>query len=423
MTEQQPAGESETPIVGDTRPVLGRTVKKDRPGVSGLLIVGLVAAAFVVVAAIGWVRAQRNIETGKATVAAIQTPTNEALDPSSSPSVAYQELVVAENASQVEAARSQPGGVVVPPLVGGTTTAEPSLDEPAPAQPTGYQSPYANVVAHDSRGDSVRAEGSRQATDYVRMKSAALQALSSRWGDMEAHSRVEGVSEVAYPQSAGGVQASQAEAGAPPISLPLVSVLPSVVEVGANTDYPGKVVVKLTGPYSGVKLIGDVQGSTNGPTDRLVLRFSEMFFNGVVYSIEGFAVDSRTSIPAIKGDTNRHVLYNVVTQSAAAFLAGYGSGLSQQRLTVGTDGNDVFLGGISSSALLRQQGATVASDQLGNMQYRRTTVTLPAGRLVGVVLTEQARAKSAQAAPVAAPAAEVGDFGGLTAPATNNNGY
>lgn len=389
-------------VPGEARPAtLQRTIKSDS-GLRGLAIIALVGTFFVGMAVFAWVRTRNNADAGRAAVATIDAPRSAiATDPTAPPSPAYQELVVAENAAQIDAAENGSTGAIVPPLMGGIETpVQPVAETPANTNSLNQRpSYYSNVTTSDAGN----AERSRRRSDMVRAKVAALKQVGANWSTLEPQATTAGVepavtvAQVALPDNSNAGMY-------PPVPLPLVRVLPAIIEVGANSDYAGKVIARMSGEYGEIKLIGEPRVTTTGPTDRLVLQFDSLWYRGMQYDIEAFGVDPKTGIPAIKGETNRHILYNTLTQTSSAFLAGYGSGLGQQRLTVGTNGEDVFLGGMSTSSLLRQEGATMIGGQLGRMQYRRTTVTLPAGSMIGIVLIASPEPVTAQRGSNPSPA-------------------
>lgn len=402
---------SVAPLPGEARPALQRTIKSDS-GLRGLAVIVVVGVFFVTLAVVAWVRIRKNADTGRAAVVAIDAPKSAiATDPTAPPSPAYQELVVAENAAQIDAAANGSAGAIVPPLMGGIETAPPVTETPEATVSNDLQSrpSYSQVTTTDAGG----AERSRHRADMVRAKVAALKQVGANWATLEPQATTAGIDPPVA--AAAPAQPDHGTAGLyPSVPLPLVRVLPAIVEVGANSDYPGVVVARLSGEHGEIKMIGEPRVSTSGPTDRLVLQFDALWYRGMQYDVEAFGVDPKSGIPAIKGETNRHILYNTLTQTSAAFLAGYSSGLGQQRVTVGTDGNDVFLGGMSTSSLLRQEGASMVSGQVGRMQYRRTTVTLPAGSMIGIVLTslpEPVGTRRASAAPTTATDAIAPSYG------------
>lgn len=325
---------------------------------------------------------------GSASVSTMGGPAgSQHMSPEHAPSERYQDLIVDENREAVERA-SRPGartrdGVVVPPMVGGGDPDEPiievSLNTPR-ERPTPRQSSYAappSTAGPDTAG-----------------LAAALQALEGRWTSMQGQQVITGAPLPARGNQYAGLAPEGAGEALPmPPKMPLLEVMSAVVEVGANSDYPGEVIVRLTDPaFSDVRLLGTLSsaGNRNGPTDRVQIRFSRMLWRGRYYSATAVAVDPATRIPAIKGQINRHVVNNVLNNAAAFGLLGYAAAAKSQLSSVGfmpsIDG--IIRPGFSSGDLIRAQAAETIGRQLESGAYRDNTVTLPLGSPVGVVLTD-----------------------------------
>jgi len=372
---------------------LGRPVRGGGHGLRGVLVIGGLLVVGVVVFGLNLLVSNKEQSAGKATIAAVAVSSETAAGPKA-PSVAvspaYSALIEQQNADEVRAAlaavpdaAASGSTAVIPPLIGKNYEAQAASTDGF-VEGTTYTVGTVTAANTDNY-DGTRAQASIGAA--AKVKADALKALFA--------------DRVLLPQTAArGVTFTNASAASgtstvaaisgPQRSLPLFDVLAATVDVGANTDYPGQIIVRLGGQFHGMRLIGNLGSQTlNGPVDRVVFRFTQLLDGRNLYDIEGFAVDPKTRIPAIKGDINRHIVHNLVTEGAATFLLGFASGIGQQSFGGSSDGFvGGFNGGLSSRDLVAQQGATALSEQLSQYRFRNATVTLPVGSLVGVVITK-----------------------------------
>lgn len=362
----------------------------------GLFVVMGAVSIAAIVTAVSWHQMTSRRETGGARVASISPTDQVATDPAARVSPQYEALVREDNERAISLASSA-DGVVVPPIIGGAQgpAREPTRAAAAPPPtPNDFTFQPAGIGGHGGGGGADR--------DAVARKREAAQQLLAGLV-LEPQKVVEGVD----PATILAGRPTAAAVGEEPATLdvPLLQVIPAVVDVGANTDYPNAMVVRIvTGPLRGAKAVGRVNAaSRNGPVDRVVVAFERVYLEGEMYATSGMAVDAATRIPAIRGDVDRHIVHNLITSGAVAFLAGYASGINSSTGTViGTGG--VFVGsGLSTSDAIRSQGASAVADQLSEHRYRGPTVTLPAGSPVGVVLLEPLRVMRAGTASIPVP--------------------
>jgi len=346
----------------------------------GLILLAFIVMAIIVIAA-SYIATARRAKTTpeRANVSGVAAPSGRATSPRSDPSDHYVDLIATENEIQLDSARQSGQPVVMAPLVG---AGKPTPSEKPPTPPP------------------VKVD--RDRTAEVTRRANALRELASRWQALPAQGEVKGrpVS-VRQPAALGDRDGSEAV----DLGIPALTVLTAVVEVGANTDYPAEMIVRLTGgPAAGAKLLGRTQSTgTQGQAtvDRVMMRFERMLWRDRWYDVNAIAVDPGTRIPAVEGDVNRHIVHNVIHEAGAAFLVGYASGTRASNpyvgVTVSSDGTVQSYNPYRTSDLLRATGAETLASSLRDGAYRQPTVTLPAGSAVGIVLIGPVRTIGATA--------------------------
>lgn len=364
---------------------VGATQGRRRGGVASRGIVVFVGVFLVAVLLLVWAffRSSDSFKVG-AEVASISPPTGiTANDPENAPNPHYQELILEKNADRIEMAVTSGADAVVPPLVGAGEVVPQSVVNPAMTVQT------APEPKRQPRTAPLNPEALL----------AAIEALNAQWAldgstVLVGKPRIEQVT-----LNRAGLQ-GQSDRDAGP-RVPLMQVQHAVLVVGVNTDYPSDVVAKITdGPLRGARFLGSVQAANSAVQDRAMLRFRRMVWKEHTYAVDALAVDPGTRIPAIEGDINHHIVHNTLYSVASSYLLGYAAGISQG----GVGGLGVVLPlnspdltpvpgpvhtGPGTSALLRGQAASVIGGQLGEMQYRGPTVTIPAGYPIGIVITSQ----------------------------------
>lgn len=365
------------------------------PGRRGRNMLGwpvLAGAVLIAIFFVGlYVVTGRKEDQAQARIQSLSAPQGLANDPRNAPSSEYIEMVREANDRRVDAASQAQSAAVVPPLLGGGE----SLPEPAVPPPIRME--------YSERAPAER----RDVRSLAARKVAAMQALTESWTPATQGVFAGGGYVPVATESMVGADAQ----GPPPPKLPLLTVMTAVVEVGANSDYPGAVIARLTGgPLAGAKFLGSVSsgGAGRGGDDRVTMRFDKLLYQDVYYDVRAIAVDAGARIPAIKGDTNYHVVHNVIHEAGAAFLLGYAAAARSSSgyiggITIGPEGT-YSQPGFDTANLIRGQAAQTAAGALQQGSYRGPTVTLPAGSAVGVVLLEPPRSSARLTASTAAPA-------------------
>jgi len=94
----------------------------------------------------------------------------------------------------------------------------------------------------------------------------------------------------------------------------------------ANSDVPGPVLAEVaSGPLTGGRAIG----SFSLAQTQLVLTFQRIVKDGVEYTVEAYALDPATTLPAVATDVDRHYFSRVFLPAAAEFIQGFAEAAAQ----------------------------------------------------------------------------------------------
>lgn len=139
--------------------------------------------------------------------------------------------------------------------------------------------------------------------------------------------------------SAGAGGVSQVSQEKPRVITPAGSIAYAQLLNQLNSDIPGPVMAHvLSGPFAGGRALG--RYSVNN--EYLVLEFSVIVKDGVGYTIQGIALDEKTTLAGHQTDIDRHYFRRVILPAAAKFLEGYASAASEQvTSTTTTNGGGV----------------------------------------------------------------------------------
>ena len=100
-----------------------------------------------------------------------------------------------------------------------------------------------------------------------------------------------------------------------------------------NSDIPGPVLAHvLSGPFAG----GRALGKFSVKQEYLVIEFSVIVKDAVGYTIEGIALDEKTTLAGHQTDIDHHYFRRVILPAAAKFIEGYASAASEQVTTTTT---------------------------------------------------------------------------------------
>lgn len=166
-----------------------------------------------------------------------------------------------------------------------------------------------------------------------------------------------------------------------------------------NSDLPGPVLVSLlSGPFAGGRAIGQLELKD----EYLILTFTKVIKDGVVYAVQGVALDEKTTLTGHQSDVDHHYFTRVILPAAAEFIKGYaGAAAETATSTTNTaggatvqdnpkpDANEQFYAGV-------EEGANQLSDILDEQSDRPITVHLNKGTTLGVLFLDSVTTANAQ---------------------------
>lgn len=139
-----------------------------------------------------------------------------------------------------------------------------------------------------------------------------------------------------------------------------------------NSDIPGPALAHvLSGPFAGGRALGGYKVQE----EYLVIEFSVIVKDGVGYTIEGIALDEKTTLAGHMTEINRHYFRRVILPAAAKFLEGYAAAAAQT---------------VTSTTTTAGGGVIQQEEELDTKKELMKGVESAAGTISGV-MTEQAR--------------------------------
>lgn len=166
-----------------------------------------------------------------------------------------------------------------------------------------------------------------------------------------------------------------------------------------NSDLPGPVLVSLlSGPFAGGRAIGALEVRQ----DYIILTFNRVIKDGVVYDVEGVALDEETTLTGHRSSIDRHYFTRIILPAAAEFIQGYAGAVAE----TGTSSTTTAGGGVVQDEPepdAREEalaGVEEAADSLADILDENTdrpiTVHLDKGTTLGVLFLDSVRASDAQ---------------------------
>lgn len=132
---------------------------------------------------------------------------------------------------------------------------------------------------------------------------------------------------------AGGSGASPTGKPASRVITPAGSIAYAQLLNELNSDIPGPVLAHvLSGPFTG----GRALGRFTVQQEYLVIQFSVIVKDAVGYTIDGIALDEKTTLTGHQTDIDHHYFRRVILPAAAKFIEGYASAASEQVTTTTT---------------------------------------------------------------------------------------
>lgn len=166
-----------------------------------------------------------------------------------------------------------------------------------------------------------------------------------------------------------------------------------------NSDVPGPALAQImSGPMAGAKAIGEfaVEG------EYLVIKFSRLVKDDVVYAVNGIALDENTTLSGQQSDIDRHYFTRILIPAAAEFVKGYASAIAERgtETTVTAGGGAVQSTPDASPKEALYEGLEKAGDTasavLKRDATRPITVKVFKGTTMGILFMDSVTTESAQ---------------------------
>lgn len=187
----------------------------------------------------------------------------------------------------------------------------------------------------------------------------------------------------------GAMNVSKAEEPKTRVIVPAGSIAYAQLLNELNSDIPGPVLAHvLSGPFAGGRALGKFKVEQ----EYLVLDFTVIVKDAVGYTIDGIALDEKTTLAGHVTDIDRHYFRRVILPAAAKFLEGYTSAAAKTVTSVTTTAG----GGViqqeeeldTKKELMKgaEEAAGEISSVLTEQAKRPITVKLAKGTTFGILM-------------------------------------
>lgn len=196
--------------------------------------------------------------------------------------------------------------------------------------------------------------------------------------------------------SAGGSQAAPAFGDIPSGDVDKVIVSAGSIIYGQlmnqlNSDLPGPVLVSLlSGPFAGGRAIGKLEVRQ----DYMVLTFNKVIKDGVVYTVQGIALDEETTLTGHRSSVDHHYFTRVILPAAAEFVKGYAGAVAETGTSSTTTGGGGVVQDTPEPDATEEvyKGVEEAGDRVSEIledeSDRPVTVHLDKGTTLGILLMD-----------------------------------
>jgi type IV secretory pathway VirB10-like protein len=165
-----------------------------------------------------------------------------------------------------------------------------------------------------------------------------------------------------------------------------------------NSDVQGPALAQvLSGPFAGGRMLGKFTRKE----EFLVLTFEHVIKDGISYTLNGIALDEKTTLAGHATSIDHHYMTRVVLPAASKFIEGYGKALS----TTGTSSSTTSGGGVvqdtpkpdAKESIYKgvEEASKKVSEMLADGAKRPITVILAKGTTMGVLFMESVTTKDA----------------------------
>lgn len=167
-------------------------------------------------------------------------------------------------------------------------------------------------------------------------------------------------------------------------------------ELNSDIDSPALVQI-MSGPFTGGRAIGKFKMAD----EYLTLTFTKVIKDGVIYGMNGVALDEETTLAAHASDVDHHYFSRIILPAAAKFIEGYASAVAETGTTTTTtsgggvatdepepDANEEFLAGV-------EEASGKVSEIMDEGADKPITVHLNRGVTMGILLIDSITTSSA----------------------------
>lgn len=374
--------------------------KRHRPAKQWFFIGGAVLIVCFFAIALALVINKKN-QTGMVRTTAMDTSTGtSSRGIEESPRPEYARKLEEQRQLEIEAARQQGATYVSPVVVGQGAPATdlsvvpepPRIDvselPPPPeitvAQPQTYAPPPVNPAQQYADARSQELTRAIQQT-LVQVASRQVPQAHTIQVLPAAKSAVKDVAEATTAVAAPVTSTVAKEV--PPFQVG--DVLYAVIEQYLNTDtpVPAFLATVISGPLKGAKVIGQF----TRVEDRMTLLFQRLVHNNKVWTINGYAVDPKTTSGALASSVDYHRMSRWGGLIAASLLKGWASAVEKSGQTVAISDGTV-VSGVPNYSFLDEM--IIASGEVGSQLAEKAsknfdrvpTVHLEQGVPVGIVI-------------------------------------
>lgn len=158
-----------------------------------------------------------------------------------------------------------------------------------------------------------------------------------------------------------------------------------------NSDIKSPALVQIaSGPFAGGRALGEFKMND----EYLTLTFNKIIKDGVMYSVNGIALDEQTTLAAHQTSVDHHYFTRVILPAAAKFIEGYSAAVAERSTTTTTtSGGGVVASTPAPSAKEEmmsgaKESAKVLSDIMSEQADVPITVHLSRGTTMGILFLD-----------------------------------
>lgn len=239
----------------------------------------------------------------------------------------------------------------------------------------------------------------------VRMQTSSITPVNSEYVTMlEEQKKLEQEAQTkAGSSKASGSGASSGSGGdgkdKPKVIVAAGSIIYAQLLNELNSDVDGPALAQiLSGPFRGGRALGTFEKQE----EYLTLSFKRFVKQGVVYNVDGIALDEETTLPAHQTDVDHHYWSRIILPAAASFIQGYAQAVAE----TGTSTTTTAGGGVATEEpepdekeeLLK--GVENAASTIGSVfqenASKEITVIVAKGTTMGILLMDSVTTEDAE---------------------------